>query len=417
VTKHRGRYRSAIAVTAVLGVGLLAACSSSSSSGSGAQAAAGKLSGSPIKIGLIIPVGATISYPDTVAAAEGAARGVNKRGGIDGRPVQIDFCNDNFDPNKDITCARQLVSDGVIGTAGDFTPANETGVETILAAADIPGVGTYDFAKTGFDTNSYLLTGSGVLYNAAQTAYSVKAGGPRVGSAIDLLPLDDGFTTSTRKIITSLGGTYSANVGIPSSAIDLSPEATTLTDSKPGAIYVDGSEAQGNEIAKDMDGLGYTGKFVYSAASISAQGIGQLGKAASQLVLVSPYPPLTAAATVPGLKQFISDMAAEKAAGDQNAPTSHAYVRDESMSSYLAVEAIAKIANSAKAATAKQLKTALNQAKNVDLGGIIPPWTPNKSVIKSIPRDSNSTFYAYTWNNGDPKLISSKPIDVAKYAS
>src|SRR4051794_31468981 len=76
---------------------LLSACGSSSnnSSSSATSSSAGTTTttakaatptGPAIKIGQIAPVGGQVDYPDMRAAAEGAVRGINARGGIAGRP-------------------------------------------------------------------------------------------------------------------------------------------------------------------------------------------------------------------------------------------------------------------------------------------------------------------------------------------
>src|SRR5205823_11390680 len=78
--------------------------------------------GTPIKIGLIEPVGTTLlNFDYGVAAPQGAAIGINGKGGINGHPVQIDFCNEKNDPNEAARCAQQMVSDKVMATAATLS--------------------------------------------------------------------------------------------------------------------------------------------------------------------------------------------------------------------------------------------------------------------------------------------------------
>ncbi|MGH3627894.1 MAG: hypothetical protein ACRDRL_10710, partial [Sciscionella sp.] len=140
--------------------------------------------------------------------------------------------------------------------------------------------------------------------------------------------------------------------------------------------------------------------------------IKQLGSAASQVLFTGPFPPLSESAKFPLLKQFIKDMAAERASGDTDTPTSKIYIREAVMNAYVGTIALAKIATAAKATDSAALSKAMKAAKNVDLGGVVPAWSPNTSVSKTVPRASNGSWWYFTWENGKPKLAGDKPTDV-----
>src|SRR5438132_10914648 len=98
------------AVAAVAALTLLSAACGDSSSGSAAAAPK-----SPIKVGVIVPENTQIyNAPDIVTAMRAAAYAENKAGGLDGRKVVVDFCNEQANPNQATACARQMVSDGVV---------------------------------------------------------------------------------------------------------------------------------------------------------------------------------------------------------------------------------------------------------------------------------------------------------------
>src|ERR1700753_536826 len=120
---------ASIAVAASL---MTAACSpsgkntestaSSTAGASSSTAGASKsstASGSPIKIGIIVPTGAQFyNDPGGLAVTQAAVRGINARGCVKGRPLTLEVCNEANDPNKTNACARQFVSDGVLLTVG-----------------------------------------------------------------------------------------------------------------------------------------------------------------------------------------------------------------------------------------------------------------------------------------------------------
>src|SRR5262245_324574 len=115
-------------MVALLGLVLVAAaCSSSSKSSSSTHAtSAGNTagttaggtagstgaapSGTPIKLGVMTAVQTNaVSQPWIPQAAKIGAAAVNAAGGILGRPVQIDFCDDHYTPQGAALCAQKLL--------------------------------------------------------------------------------------------------------------------------------------------------------------------------------------------------------------------------------------------------------------------------------------------------------------------
>jgi ABC-type branched-subunit amino acid transport system substrate-binding protein len=111
-------------VAALLGVTLaVAACGGSSDSdkSDGAGATAPKPTGAPIKLGLMTGIQTdAVSQPWVAQAAKVAAAAVNANGGILGRPVEIDVCDDHSTPQGASVCAQKLlVEDKVLMMSGD----------------------------------------------------------------------------------------------------------------------------------------------------------------------------------------------------------------------------------------------------------------------------------------------------------
>src|SRR5487761_1059230 len=81
---------------ALAGALLLTAACSSSKPGASGSTPASKLSGAPILLGLMAPSQSnSLSEPWIAQGAKIAAAAVNAAGGIDGRPVKIDYCDDH----------------------------------------------------------------------------------------------------------------------------------------------------------------------------------------------------------------------------------------------------------------------------------------------------------------------------------
>lgn len=402
----------AVAVTA------LAACSSSSSSSSSsstaAQAAGTAPSGSVIKLGIITDVGGAVNDADEVAGARAAVRGVNKRGGIDGHPVQLVFCNGALSPVTDESCVRNMIGDHVMAMVGDEMVAYEESGDKLFSAAGIASVSPVAYSYDFQDPNSYLINSGQEFLNAAQDVASVKYGGKRVGFIVVDIPTTVPYVAAHKVLLPTLGGTFAGDVEVPEVMTDYSAPAAALNASKPDVVNTDSDEASDIEIFKDMAALGFTGKEVVAADALTLSDFQGLGSLADRELIISAFPPISAAGQFPGMQQFKSDMAAEVAAGDTADAGYLTFNRDVVLDAYFGVIAIQKIADQAHAMTAAEFKTAINAAKNVDLGGVIPPWSPNTSISTAVPRASNDAEYISEWDNGTVKLLTLQPIQVAQ---
>src|SRR5262249_3799058 len=152
-----------------------------------------------------------------------------------------------------------------------------------------------------------------------------------------------------------------------------------------------------------LDQLGYKGKIVAQDTNITYKNfMAQDPSIISQYIVSTPFPPPFATQEYPGMKQFNDEMAAEKAAGDADAPTYQNYSSSSTMSAWLAVHAFAEIAGPAHATDAASFKTAIDAAQNVDLAGFAK-WTPNKSINPKLPRVSLDMWWYYTVDGSSAK--------------
>jgi ABC-type branched-subunit amino acid transport system substrate-binding protein len=405
----------AVAVTAIT------ACSSSSSSSassSTAQSTSGATtSGSVIKLGIITDVGGAVNDADEVAAARAAVRGVNKRGGINGHPVELVFCNGALSPVTDGACVREMIGDKVMAMVGDEMVAYEESGDKLFAAAGIASVSPVAYSYDYQDPNSYLISGAEVFLNAGQDVAAVKYGGKRVGFIVVDIPTTVPYMAAHKKLLPLLSGTYAGDIEVPEVATDYADPAAALEATKPDVIDTDSTEASDIEVFKDMASLGFTGKEVVAADALTQSDYKGLGSLANRILIVSAFPPVSAASQFPGIAQYKADMAAELASGDQTAAGYATFNRDVALDSYFGVIAVQKIADQAKATTAAEFKTAINAAKDVNLGGVVPPWTPNASISTAVPRASNGAMYISQWDNGTEKLLTTTPIQVANYVN
>ena len=100
---------SALAASACL---ILAACGSSTPTGTSANSGASstpKLTGAPIRLGMINTETGPGAEPWYEPAFEVSVSAINASGGIDGHPVIGNFCDDQFSPQQAAVCAQKLL--------------------------------------------------------------------------------------------------------------------------------------------------------------------------------------------------------------------------------------------------------------------------------------------------------------------
>jgi ABC-type branched-subunit amino acid transport system substrate-binding protein len=119
-------------IAAVAAAAVMAGCGSSASSpgsggSTGTQSGAGTSSdaarGTPIKVGLITTVQSqAFSFPQVPLAAKLAALAINDKGGVNGHPIQVVFCDDQDTASVAASCAQDLVQqDHVVALVGSVS--------------------------------------------------------------------------------------------------------------------------------------------------------------------------------------------------------------------------------------------------------------------------------------------------------
>lgn len=146
------------AAAAVAAVSLVAACSSSGGggtpTGSGSGGAAntsgggGGATGTPIKLLQITGTGAGFAgFPHAVTAAQAAVKAVNDAGGVNGHPIELEECNDEFQPNAALACGRQAVSDHVVAVVGAYSGLGDNWMPA-LTKSNIPCIGCAGYSAS-----------------------------------------------------------------------------------------------------------------------------------------------------------------------------------------------------------------------------------------------------------------------------
>lgn len=119
-------------------------------------------SGDPIPIGVIFAQTGDVSALG-VSARVGAVAAVdyyNAEGGVDGRPLEVHFCDDGGDVTGAVNCARELIEQDVVAIVGPITSPLSLAAAPLTEAAEIPEFGLGSASDLTDPVKPYLFRGS-----------------------------------------------------------------------------------------------------------------------------------------------------------------------------------------------------------------------------------------------------------------
>lgn len=394
--------RSKVIIAALALAMTVAGCSSGGGSDSAGQSSAYRDTSNPslppIKVGAIAPVGsANSSVPDVRAGLAAGVLGVNARGGLNGHSVEMEFCNDQSDPNQGATCARRMVNDkvvAVLGMAGASSVQDQ--VQPILAAAGIPIIGS-DAASTLMWTgkNLYMIPPPAPFLYQALIAYAVKQNLLPMAVVAADNPQGKQFATFLESTLKQLSGQgFATTVAVADNMADYAPVAGAVTAAHAKSVLNIIGQQQQLLVARAVYQQG-SKAVMLDYASMSTTQMKSAGPAAGLIVTAGTMPPLND----PTLKQFRDDMAAQEATGDADAAISKASA--VAPYGWLALQAVVNVTKGIDTITPETVSRALDTARDVDLSGIVPPWTPSAPGPEGFPRVSNSAVWLAAFKNGD----------------
>jgi len=312
----RGARRTALLL--IVGLVALAGCgddsnkTSSSTAPTTAAAAATTVapaSGPPIKVGGIFglegPAG-TPQFPEILAGVKGAIASINKKGGINGRPLELVSCPDKGDANVAAACGRQMVSDGVVaivGSAGRFS-ANWFPITT---PAGIPFVGPPIGAAELDSPLSYPNTQGSPGFNVGAGAIATDIGkAKKVTVAVVDLPSSVASVEFIDPIL-QLRGATSQKVRVPLNTPDMSSYAASVLATNPDAVYMAMTQADADKLTLAIRQTGSKVTIVRSAATFPTSSIQTLG-ANAEGILVASQAKSVAETNDADVKQFLAEL-------------------------------------------------------------------------------------------------------------
>ena len=355
-----------------------------------------ELSGDPIKI---MTVGSFLNqefgsdFREQSDGVRAHAAALNAAGGIDGRPIEVIVCNTENDVVKFIDCQRQGIDEGVIAMVG-WAGSETADAFALLEEAGIAALGVVTGDQPSLTSPNSFSTNNGAIGQFFGLPAAFRAAGATKASAV--VPDVGGAAIAQIQGMWSLGliqiGIEDGGfVPVPGDVTDMSPVVGTAT-----AGGVDGVAASligdlNTRFIQTLRELAPDVKLIIPGGQLDPDIIADIADVAEGALVVSWYPPFSAADTIPGIAQYLAEMEAF----DPNQQ-----VTDQSvgywLAAYLFGEFAKQIVASGQELTSQSMLDALSSASEVDTLGLTPTLDFTQPPAIPFPMDRmfnvNSVF-------------------------
>jgi len=250
--------------------------------------------GEPIIIGSInTEESGAGNFGDITDGAEACFNAINDSGGIDGRPIDFQRCNDSADPVQGETCARDFIDKGAIAVLGGICfSCFSAPIVDLLGEAGIPYIGGLPVLPDEYEnTNWYPITnagGSAALYaNSAWMMLEAEKKGVEPTVTEIYAAVGEADPTLENRI-SELGGTYVNRIGFDPAAADLSSIAQQAIDTGANFVSVQTDGPNTVKLVTALRTQGYEGDITILGTSSDPQSIEGMGDA-SEGVFVAGF--------------------------------------------------------------------------------------------------------------------------------
>ncbi|MER7927300.1 MULTISPECIES: ABC transporter substrate-binding protein [unclassified Streptomyces] len=284
-TTTRATVRTVVVLTVAL-----AACSAPGDSGTDSKASSG-----PIKIAVVdAQSGQLSSLGDwEYKGAKLAVDEWNKKGGIDGRKIQLKLFDDQGDPTAGTNIARKLAAEKYVAMLGTAESAVTIAMAPVLQQAKIPNItsGQSDGLVALKSPYLFLNGPTSTTYDTTLAQYLIKDKGYK---KIAMITNNGSFGTGEHdaflKAAKGLGVSPSTDQVVTTDQKDFSAALTKIRSKKPQVVFIGSEEVEAGLIVKQARDLGITAPFAGAAPQGTPVFIDTAGKAAVEGTIVSsPY--------------------------------------------------------------------------------------------------------------------------------
>jgi len=333
------------------------------------------------------------SRPEVRTAVEARVKAINESGGIDGRPLKVEFCNDKLNPNDGAACARKAVQDKVVAVVGGATFVGHT-ILPILEKANIPWLA----GKTISDVEN-----QSPISFPIQATHAINAGlghiAAQEGGSIGIVSVSNPVMEEAARWETEGAAAVDAALvpkvyKVPEGTVDFNGTISDVVKDKPDNIILN---AFPNDVPKLVRGLhqaGYDGQILASRSLMSDTTIRALGGDADG-ILVAHAMRFETDTDVSGIREFRAQM---QAADPQ------AVLNDTALNAWAGVGLLAAVAKELENVDGPSIIDYLNSlSQPIPLDDVVPDFGSGEAP-SDLPRDQN--FFALRGEVVDGQITS-----------
>lgn len=217
----------------------------------------------------------------------------NKKGGIDGRKIQIKSFDDQGDPTTGTNLARKIASEKYIAMIGTAESAVTIAMAPVLKQSEIPNI-TSGQADALVEQKSEFLFLNGptsTTYDTTLAKYLIQDKGyKRIAVITNNGSFGKGEHDAFTKAAGDLGVKALTDQVVTTDQKDFSAALTAIRSKKPQVVFIGSEEVEAGLIVKQARDLGITAPFAGAAPQGTPVFIDTAGTAAVEGTIVSsPY--------------------------------------------------------------------------------------------------------------------------------
>jgi branched-chain amino acid transport system substrate-binding protein len=355
------------------------------------------------------------SLKDYVDGTQASVDAFNERGGIKGRCLDLNVCDGKGDGPTELSCARQETDDPnvVAGLASTFTVSegdayqlfDSAGLAQVGAQVTLPQAWnspvSFEFTMGGSGT---LLAGMPALKNVGVTKFVVMT--PES-------PLSGSLKAFAAPLVSALGMEMIDIIGIPPTAVEFTQFVLKAQNSGAQGIVLGLPGNTAGQIIDAMDSLDSQLKVAVAWGTFSQKSVESLSETiANNSAFSDAVPPVaTNLSRWPIYNVVLDDF---KKSGKPALTSEN--VTAQSINGWLSVYALIKVMRDSGATdiTRAAVKQAFDQAQNVPMFNLVPPWTPSKQSTNPIFMGiSNPNYWTGTWDADNKQFnVADKQVDI-----
>ena len=233
------------------------------------------------------------AVPQVQVAIEARVAVINAAGGVNGRPLEVEFCNDRFDPNEASACARRAAEIGAVAIVGGTTAQAAT-ILPILQEESIPwvgGSGTSGMVELT-EPISFPIQGGSTAMLMGVGSEIVRQGATNVAVIEDDNPSSQSGSAGAIRGIEAAGGSAVVTTA-PAGTVDFTAIVATALEDDVDGVAITSTPNSAPKIILALRQAGFEGVIGTTSSLIPESVIATLGDAANGILLGFRMVPVT----------------------------------------------------------------------------------------------------------------------------